>query len=80
VLTPDCRPLAGARVDFWQADGNGVYDNDGYRLRGYQVTDGRGRYRLETVVPGRYEPRTMIRLRRGSGPWRGAFDFIVEPG
>ena len=58
MLTPDCRPLAGARVDFWQADGNGVYDNDGYRLRGYQVTDGRGRYRLETVVPGRYEPRT----------------------
>ena len=58
VLTPDCRPLAGARVDFWQADGNGVYDNDGYRLRGYQITDGRGRYRLETVVPGRYEPRT----------------------
>jgi protocatechuate 3,4-dioxygenase beta subunit len=58
VLSTDCRPLAGARVDFWQADGNGSYDNDGYRLRGYQLTDERGRYRLETVVPGRYEPRT----------------------
>jgi protocatechuate 3,4-dioxygenase beta subunit len=58
VLSEDCRPLAGARVDFWQADGEGAYDNDGYRLRGYQRTDGKGRYRLETVVPGQYEGRT----------------------
>jgi protocatechuate 3,4-dioxygenase beta subunit len=27
VLSEDCRPLAGARVDFWQADGEGAYDN-----------------------------------------------------
>jgi protocatechuate 3,4-dioxygenase beta subunit len=58
VLSTDCRPLAGARVDFWQADGGGRYDNRGYRLRGWQRTDRRGRYRLLTVVPGRYEPRT----------------------
>jgi protocatechuate 3,4-dioxygenase beta subunit len=23
VMTPDCSPIAGARLDFWQADGNG---------------------------------------------------------
>lgn len=58
VLDSRCRPLAGARVDFWQADGNGVYDNSGYRLRGYQRTDAQGRYRLTTVIPGQYPGRT----------------------
>jgi protocatechuate 3,4-dioxygenase beta subunit len=93
VLTTDCRPLAGARVDFWQADGNGAYDNDGYGLRGYQLTDERGRYRLETVVPGRYEPRTphihvKLTPRGGStvttqlylpGESRNESDPIYEP-
>lgn len=58
VLSTDCTPLARARVDFWQADGEGEYDNDGYRLRGYQLTDEDGRYRVETVVPGAYGGRT----------------------
>jgi protocatechuate 3,4-dioxygenase beta subunit len=57
VLSPRCRPLARARVDFWQADGGGEYDNTGYRLRGWQRTDARGRYRLDTVVPAQYESR-----------------------
>jgi protocatechuate 3,4-dioxygenase beta subunit len=115
VLSTDCKPLAGARVDFWQADGDGEYDNQGYRLRGYQLADRRGRYRLATVAPAQYEGRaphihvkvtprggetltsqlylpgaaanrtdpifvrdTVIRLRRGAGAWRGAFDFVVE--
>jgi protocatechuate 3,4-dioxygenase beta subunit len=58
VITTDCRPLAGALLDFWQADAGGAYDNDGFRLRGHQLTDARGRYRLETVVPGLYPGRT----------------------
>jgi protocatechuate 3,4-dioxygenase beta subunit len=58
VLDSRCRPLVGARVDFWQADGDGVYDNTGYRLRGYQRTDAQGRYRLATVIPGQYPGRT----------------------
>lgn len=45
-------------LDFWQADAGGAYDNDGFRLRGHQLTDARGRYRLETVVPGLYPGRT----------------------
>jgi len=59
VLTPDCEPVAGATLEFWQADGDGAYDNsaDGFRLRGHQVTDASGRYRLETVLPGRYPGR-----------------------
>ncbi len=58
VLTADCKPIAGARVDFWQADAQGQYDNTGYTLRGYQVTDANGQYRLETVIPGLYPGRT----------------------
>ena len=58
VVTRGCRPVAGALVDFWQADDDGEYDNRGYRLRGHQFTDAQGRYRLETVVPGLYPGRT----------------------
>ena len=58
VLSTGCRPVARARVDFWQADGKGEYDNRGFRLRGYQLTGVAGRYRVETVVPGEYEVRT----------------------
>lgn len=58
VVTRGCRPVAGALVDFWQADDAGEYDNSGYRLRGHQFTDAQGRYRLDTVVPGLYPGRT----------------------
>jgi protocatechuate 3,4-dioxygenase beta subunit len=58
VLDTSCSAVARARVDFWQADGNGAYDNSGYNLRGYQLTDGKGRYSVKTVVPGLYEGRT----------------------
>lgn len=58
VLWTDCQPVAEALLDFWQADAEGVYDNDGYRLRGHQFADSEGRYRLETVLPGNYQPRT----------------------
>jgi protocatechuate 3,4-dioxygenase beta subunit len=58
VLTTACKPIRRARLDFWQADASGAYDNDGYRLRGHQFTDARGAYRLETVLPALYGGRT----------------------
>ena len=58
VYTTDCQPVANALLDFWQADGNGVYDNNGYTLRGHQFTDANGHYQLTTVVPGIYPGRT----------------------
>jgi protocatechuate 3,4-dioxygenase beta subunit len=54
VLTPDCQPIPGAVLDFWQADGQGEYDNDGHRLRGHQFADRHGQFRLETIKPGAY--------------------------
>jgi protocatechuate 3,4-dioxygenase beta subunit len=50
--------VGGALVDFWQADGAGMYDNVGSKLRGHQYTDNSGLYSLETVIPGLYPGRT----------------------
>ncbi len=58
VLSARGTAVPKALVDVWQADGAGVYDLRGYRLRGHQFTDERGGYRLETVVPGYYPGRT----------------------
>jgi protocatechuate 3,4-dioxygenase beta subunit len=58
VLSLSCKPVPGALIDFWQADGRGEYDNSGYRLRGHQFADAQGRYRLSSIVPGLYEGRT----------------------
>ena len=58
VLSTACQPIARAKLDFWQADDAGAYDNSGYRLRGHQYTDDSGRFVLETIVPGLYPGRT----------------------
>jgi protocatechuate 3,4-dioxygenase beta subunit len=58
VLTSDCQPVANVKLDFWQADANGVYDNQGFTLRGHQFTDEKGFYQLTTVIPGEYPGRT----------------------
>lgn len=71
VVDTDCRPIAGAWLDFWQADADGRYDNDGFRLRGHQYTDERGRFTLVTVVPGLYPGRTRhihVKVRAPGGP------------
>src|SRR5882724_1810020 len=58
VLSRACKPIAGALLDFWQADDKGRYDNSGFRLRGHQFSDADGRYRLRSIVPGVYPGRT----------------------
>jgi protocatechuate 3,4-dioxygenase beta subunit len=70
VLTTDCRPVRGALLDFWQADGDGEYDLEGFRLRGHQFTDKGGRFRLVTVTPGLYPGRTRhihVKAQRPNG-------------
>jgi protocatechuate 3,4-dioxygenase beta subunit len=58
VLSRGCKPLAGALLEFWQADDKGRYDNSGFRLRGHQFSDAEGRYRVRSIVPGIYPGRT----------------------
>lgn len=59
----DCgRGVEGVELDVWHATNDGHYDNDGtmqlgrerYLLRGRIRTDAEGRYRVSTIVPGRY--------------------------
>ena len=47
-------PVPGALIDVWQANAAGVYDNDGYRLRGKLHADESGFYRLKTIRPAPY--------------------------
>jgi hypothetical protein len=68
VYTTNCQPVAGALLDFWHADADGVYDNEGYRLRGHQFADEEGRFALETIVPGLYSGRTRHIHVKAQGP------------
>ena len=58
VLTRHCRPVAGVLLDLWHADENGDYDDRGFRYRGHLFSDGAGRYRFRTILPGLYPGRT----------------------
>jgi protocatechuate 3,4-dioxygenase beta subunit len=58
VVDASCRPVAGARIDVWQADSEGTYDNAGFRLRGHLASAADGSYRFTTIVPGIYPGRT----------------------
>ncbi len=64
----DNRPIANARIEIWQTDGNGDYhpDNNGaygdyadeaIDLRGTVLSDEDGQYAVKTLVPGAYFPR-----------------------
>jgi len=46
--------IVAAVLDFWQADENGAYDNDGFKFRGKIISDENGNYNLETIIPGKY--------------------------
>jgi protocatechuate 3,4-dioxygenase beta subunit len=70
VLTEDCRPVAKALIELWHADENGLYDNSGYKLRGHQFTDDKGKWWFETIIPGLYPGRTRhyhLKVQRPGG-------------
>src|SRR5262245_14615929 len=55
----DAKPLAGAHVYAYHADGRGYYQNPGHekeppRLAGTAVTNAKGEYRIRTIMPGAY--------------------------
>lgn len=54
VLSTRCAPIAGARIELWQADAAGRYDVDGFRFRGQLVTNADGSWEVATILPGRY--------------------------
>ena len=58
VVDASCTGIAGAKVETWQADSAGSYDNSGTTLRGWVLTDADGRFTIHTIVPGEYPGRT----------------------
>lgn len=58
VVDDRCRALPGSLVEIWHADEKGDYDRDGFRLRGHQFSDDRGRWWFNTIVPALYPGRT----------------------
>jgi hydroxyquinol 1,2-dioxygenase len=86
----DGRPIAGAEVDVWQADDDGLYDvqrpelGDARRARGVLHADASGTVRFRTVAPTAYPVPTdgpVGDMLRSSGrhPWRPAhIHFMIR--
>ncbi|TDD15621.1 catechol 1,2-dioxygenase [Kribbella turkmenica] len=82
VRALDGRSLAGAEVDFWQADADGYYSGfapnvAAGNLRGVVVTDQDGRFAITTIKPAPYQiptdgPTGAMIAAAGWHPWRPA--------
>jgi catechol 1,2-dioxygenase len=88
VLDLDGKPIAGAVLDVWQAQSNGLYDSqdkhpDQLHMRGKFRTDSEGRYLVRTVKPVNYPipsdgPVGAMLKATGRHPWRPAhIHFVV---
>ena len=78
VYSSDCRSrLPNTLIEIWQANKAGVYDTDkpgnftehgDFHLRGMMLTDERGNYEFETIMPGRYPvPPNLPGLEKYAG-------------
>jgi protocatechuate 3,4-dioxygenase beta subunit len=77
LLDTNCKPIAGARIDVWHCDKDGLYsgyeqpegDTSGEKfLRGSQLTDARGTAKFTTIYPGWYGGRaTHIHFQARTG-------------
>ena len=92
VLSTDCKPLAGARVQLSQANRNYVYTR---ALSGTVITDRAGRFRYEgprpTASPSGRPPHIHLRVIAaeheilyaryipGRGATRGSIRLVLEP-
>jgi protocatechuate 3,4-dioxygenase beta subunit len=54
LSAPDCQPIRGAQVQFWQSNSKGRYTR---ATSATVLTDRAGRFRLEGPYPPRYEGR-----------------------
>jgi protocatechuate 3,4-dioxygenase beta subunit len=68
LASGDCRPLAGAHVELWHCDAQGIYSDvidpnfntKGQKfLRGYQTTNESGVATFATIYPGWYPGRAV---------------------
>ena len=85
------KPLAGAKIEIWQADSDGFYHPEGngdigkydpnqIALRGYVLTHGAGAFQFTSIYPGHYWGRTRHIHVRVSAPGHGGmFTQIIVP-
>ena len=59
IVDQQGKPLEGAVIEIWHADGNGDYDNQGYNCRGHQFTNADGCFEFLTVKPKGYGKRSL---------------------
>lgn len=92
VTDDGCRPLPAARIELWQANTFGRYDDPrdrsgrpldpGFQGSALLVADGGGRYALRTVKPGAYESPGTTTMRTPHIHFRvsaaGCHDDIVQ--
>jgi hydroxyquinol 1,2-dioxygenase len=90
VTALDGRPIAGADVDVWEADEDGLYDvqiaelGAARRARAVMKTDEEGRLRFRTIVPTAYPiptdgPVGRMLVASGRPPWRPAhIHFMIQ--
>lgn len=88
VLSHDGSPIAGARMEVWQADDDGLYDIQRPELlqaqgRGVVHTNAEGAFRFRSVLPSSYAipsdgPVGDMLAATGRHPWRPAhLHFMV---
>jgi len=90
VTSLDGTPIAGAEVDIWQADEDGLYDvqiaslGPQRRARAVMKTDNEGRLRFRSIVPSAYPiptdgPVGRMLVAGGRHPWRPAHvHFMIK--
>ena len=90
VQGPDGEPVAGAEVDVWQADDDGLYDvqrpelGAARRARAVLRTDAQGAIRFRSIVPTAYPipvdgPVGRMLAATGRHPWRPAhLHFMIR--
>jgi hydroxyquinol 1,2-dioxygenase len=89
VVSTDGTPIAGADVDVWQADEDGLYDVQvpglGHRrARGVFRSDAEGRVSFRSIVPTAYPiptdgPVGRMLVASGRHPWRPAhLHFLIK--
>ncbi|HET9698645.1 MAG TPA: hypothetical protein VFP40_17370 [Terriglobales bacterium] len=57
VYSESGEALPEAKVEIWHTDHFGHYDNSGYRFRAALVSDAKGAYAFDSVMPGHYPQR-----------------------
>ena len=90
IVSTDGSPIAGAEVDVWQADEDGLYDVqvpglDHHRARGVFRSDAEGRVSFRSIVPTAYPiptdgPVGRMLVASGRHPWRPAHLHFLDQG